>query len=59
MDILEVRKQLKIKTIYDIPLRVTFYARVSTDKDEQLNSLDSVARFDTADLGRMNADSFG
>lgn len=41
MDILEVRKQLKTKTIYDIPLRVTFYARVSTDKDEQLNSLDN------------------
>ena len=41
MDILEIRKQLKTKTIYDIPLRVTFYARVSTDKDEQLNSLDN------------------
>ena len=41
MDILEIRKQLKSKTIYDIPLRVTFYARVSTDKDEQLNSLDN------------------
>ena len=26
------------KTIFDIPLRVTFYARVSTHKDEQLNS---------------------
>ena len=25
----------------DIPLRVTFYARVSTDSDEQLNSLDN------------------
>ena len=41
MDILQVRRQLKSKTIYDIPLRVTFYARVSTDKDEQLNSLDN------------------
>ena len=41
LDILEIRKQLKTKTIYDIPLRVTFYARVSTDKDEQLNSLDN------------------
>ena len=41
MDILEIRKQLRTKTIYDIPLRVTFYARVSTDKDEQLNSLDN------------------
>lgn len=41
MDILEIRKQLRTKTIYDIPLRVTFYARVSTDKGEQLNSLDN------------------
>lgn len=41
LDILEIRKQLKTKTIYDIPLWVTFYARVSTDKDEQLNSLDN------------------
>ncbi len=41
MDILKVRSLLRTKTIYDIPLRVTFYARVSTDKDEQLNSLDN------------------
>ena len=27
------------KRIYDIPLRVTFYGRVSTDEDKQLNSL--------------------
>ena len=26
------------KTIFDMPLRVTFYARVSTHKEEQLNS---------------------
>ena len=29
------------ESIYDLPLRVTFYARVSTDKDAQLNSLDN------------------
>ena len=29
------------KSIYDLPLRVTFYARVSTDRYEQLNSLDN------------------
>lgn len=29
------------ESIYDLPLRVTFYARVSTDKDVQLNSLDN------------------
>ncbi len=39
MDIHIVRQQLKTKTIYDIPLRVTFYARVSSESDEQLNSL--------------------
>jgi len=27
------------KSIFEIPLRVCFYARVSTDKDEQINSL--------------------
>ena len=41
MDIHTVRQQLKTKTLYDIPLRVTFYARVSSDSDEQLNSLDN------------------
>lgn len=39
MDIHAVRQQMKTKPIYDIPLRVTFYARVSSEKDEQLNSL--------------------
>ena len=29
------------KTIYDLPLRVVYYARVSTDKDDQLNSLEN------------------
>ena len=29
------------KTIFDLPLRVTYYARVSTEKEEQLNSLDN------------------
>ena len=41
MDIFSVRQQLKTKSIFDIPLRVTFYARVSSEKDEQLNSLDN------------------
>lgn len=41
MDIQSVRHQLRNKSIYDIPLRVTFYARVSSDSDEQLNSLDN------------------
>jgi hypothetical protein len=28
-----------MKSIYDIPLRVTYYARVSSESDKQLNSL--------------------
>ncbi len=39
MDIHTIRQQLKVKSIYDIPMRVTYYARVSSEKDEQLNSL--------------------
>ena len=39
MDIHTARQQLKTRTIYDLPLRVTFYARVSSESDEQLNSL--------------------
>ena len=39
MDIHSVRQQLKTRSIYDLPLRVTFYARVSSESDEQLNSL--------------------
>ena len=39
MDIHIIRQQLKTKSIYGIPLRVTFYARVSSESDEQLNSL--------------------
>ena len=39
MDIFEIRRELSMgKSIYDLPLRVTFYARVSTDKDEQIHS---------------------
>ena len=41
MDILSIRTMLRTKSIYDIPLRVTYYARVSSDTDEQLNSLDN------------------
>ena len=29
------------KSIYDLPLRVTYYARVSTEKEEQKNSLEN------------------
>ena len=39
MDLHTVRQLLKIKSIFDIPLRVTYYARVSSESEEQLNSL--------------------
>ena len=41
MDVHAVRQQMRTKSIYDLPLRVTFYARVSSEKDEQLNSLEN------------------
>ena len=39
MDVHSVAQQLKTRSIYDIPMRVTFYARVSSESDEQMNSL--------------------
>ena len=40
MDLYKIRKEINNgKTIYDLPLRVTYYARVSSEKDEQKNSL--------------------
>ena len=41
MDIFTIRQKLRTTRLSDIPLRVTLYARVSTDSDEQLNSLDN------------------
>lgn len=42
MDIVKVRAELLAgKTIYDMNLRVADYGRVSTDKDDQLNSLEN------------------
>ena len=46
MDLYNIRGQLnRGKSIYDIPMRVTFYARVSTEKDEQLHSLQSQVQY--------------
>lgn len=39
MEIFSIRSQLKTRSLYDVPLRVTYYARVSSESDEQLNSL--------------------
>ena len=45
MDILKVREALRYQSIRDIPLRVTYYARVSTDQDAQLNSLNNQEQY--------------
>ena len=45
MDIHEIRQLLKMKSIYDIPLSVTYYARVSSESDEQLNSLSNQIQY--------------
>ena len=39
MDLHTIREQLRTRSIYDLPLNVTYYARVSSESDEQLNSL--------------------
>ena len=33
------------KTIFDLPLKVSYYARVSTEKEEQINSLENQVAF--------------
>ena len=48
MNVLKIRSEMRNgKSIFDLPLRVTFYARVSTDKDEQLNSLENQVQYYT------------
>lgn len=53
LNIHQIREQMQFKSIYEIPMRVTFYARVSSEKDEQLNSLDNQIAYYT-DLIRKN-----
>ena len=48
MDIRRIRGEMAVgRSIFDLPLRVTFYARVSTDQDEQLNSLENQVQYYT------------
>ena len=48
MNVLRIRNEMRNgKSIFDLPLRVTFYARVSTDRDEQLNSLENQVQYYT------------
>ena len=46
MTLYEMRQEfLSGKTIFDLNLRVVFYARVSTEKEEQINSLENQVSF--------------
>ena len=54
MDIHHIRQELKRRSIYDLPLRVTYYARVSSESDEQLNSLGNQITY-YEDLIKRNA----
>ena len=49
MNIYDVANQMKIerKTIFDLNIKVTFYARVSTTRDEQENSIENQITFFT------------
>ena len=48
MTIRKLREQLRMgRPIYDLPLRVTFYARVSTEKVEQQGSLENQVQYYT------------
>lgn len=47
----KLREQLRMgKSIYDLPLRVTYYARVSTDKLEQQGSLKNQVQYYTEQI---------
>ncbi len=46
MDLYDIRRQLNTgKSIFDLKLIVTYYARVSTDKDEQIHSLGAQIKY--------------
>jgi len=46
MNVLQTRNELLLgKTIFDMDLNVGYYARVSTDKDDQLNSLENQSNY--------------
>ncbi len=54
MDLYELRRELLSgRSIYDLPVRVSFYARVSTEKDEQAHSLKNQVAY-YSDLIRRN-----
>lgn len=46
LTIFEMKQAFSLgKTIFDLPLNVSFYARVSTEKEEQINSLENQVTF--------------
>ena len=46
MNLIKARQELMLgKTIYDMKLRVADYGRVSTDKDDQINSLENQVNY--------------
>ena len=46
-----LREQMRMgKSLYDLPLRVTYYARVSTDKLEQQGSLKNQVQYYTEQI---------
>ena len=48
MEVRKIRTEMRMgRSFYDLPLRVTFYARVSTDQDEQINSLENQVQYYT------------
>ena len=48
MEVRKIRAEMRMgRSFYDLPRRVTFYARVSTDQDEQINSLENQVQYYT------------
>lgn len=48
MEVRKIRAEMRMgRSIFDLPMRVTFYARVSTEKDEQMNSLANQVQYYT------------
>ena len=48
MEVRKIREEMRMgRSVFDLPLRVTFYARVSTDQDEQINSLENQVQYYT------------
>jgi len=48
MEVRKIRAEMRMgRSFYDLPLRVTLYARVSTDQDEQINSLENQVQYYT------------